>query len=116
MRLQAQLQQRVTFVLPRPSRGIRARRATCDKKVQVHMQSATTSGQRLDFCIVGEPTSVQQLGDTVKNGRRGSLTGRLTVKGIQGHVAYPEKVRNPIHLAAPALAASGIACIAASCR
>ena len=61
-------------------------------------------GQRLDFCIVGEPTSVQQLGDTVKNGRRGSLSGRLRVIGVQGHVAYPQLARNPVHQAAPALA------------
>lgn len=57
-----------------------------------------------DFCIVGEPTSLNTQGDTVKNGRRGSLSGKLRVKGVQGHVAYPEKVKNPIHLAAPALA------------
>ncbi len=61
-------------------------------------------GQRPDYCIVGEPTSVQQLGDTLKNGRRGSLSGILTVRGLQGHVAYPHLARNPIHLAAPALA------------
>jgi succinyl-diaminopimelate desuccinylase len=61
-------------------------------------------GERIDCCIVGEPTSVDRLGDTIKNGRRGSLSARLLVKGIQGHVAYPDKVRNPIHLAAPALA------------
>ncbi len=59
---------------------------------------------KADFCIVGEPTCVSRLGDTIKNGRRGSQNGRLTVKGIQGHVAYPEKVRNPIHSAAPLLA------------
>ncbi len=58
-----------------------------------------------DMCIVGEPTSVNTLGDTVKNGRRGSLTGKLVVKGVQGHVAYPQLARNPIHQAAPALAA-----------
>ncbi|MBS3935523.1 MAG: succinyl-diaminopimelate desuccinylase, partial [Sulfuritalea sp.] len=52
----------------------------------------------------GEPTSVDRQGDTLKNGRRGSLSGRLVVKGVQGHVAYPEKVKNPIHRAAPALA------------
>ena len=61
--------------------------------------------ERIDYCVVGEPTSSQQLGDTIKNGRRGSLSATLTVRGIQGHVAYPEKVRNPIHQAAPALAA-----------
>ncbi len=60
--------------------------------------------QRLDACIVGEPTSVDQLGDMIKNGRRGTLSGRLTVKGIQGHIAYPQLARNPIHEAAPALA------------
>jgi succinyl-diaminopimelate desuccinylase len=59
---------------------------------------------RLDFCIVGEPTSVDRLGDMIKNGRRGSLTGKLTVHGAQGHVAYPHLATNPIHLAAPALA------------
>jgi succinyl-diaminopimelate desuccinylase len=61
-------------------------------------------GQRLDACIVGEPTSVEQLGDMIKNGRRGTLSGRLTVKGIQGHIAYPHLARNPIHDLAPALA------------
>jgi succinyl-diaminopimelate desuccinylase len=61
-------------------------------------------GIKLDYCIVGEPTSVDRLGDTVKNGRRGSLSGRLTVKGKQGHVAYPHLARNPIHLLSPALA------------
>jgi succinyl-diaminopimelate desuccinylase len=61
-------------------------------------------GQRLDMCIVGEPTSVDTLGDTIKNGRRGTLSGRLTVKGIQGHVAYPQLARNPVHQAAPVLA------------
>jgi len=61
-------------------------------------------GVQLDYCIVGEPTSDQVLGDTCKNGRRGSLSGRLTVKGIQGHVAYPHLARNPVHQLAPALA------------
>jgi len=61
-------------------------------------------GQRIDYCVVGEPSSAQTLGDVVRVGRRGSLSGTLTVRGVQGHVAYPEKVRNPIHLAAPALA------------
>jgi succinyl-diaminopimelate desuccinylase len=61
-------------------------------------------GQRLDYCIVGEPTSVRQVGDMIKNGRRGSLSGRLTVRGVQGHVAYPHLARNPLHEFAPALA------------
>src|SRR3954469_10027344 len=60
--------------------------------------------ERIDYCIVGEPSSVDWLGDTLKIGRRGSLSGKLTVKGIQGHVAYPHLVKNPIHLVAPALA------------
>src|SRR5690606_29265746 len=59
---------------------------------------------RPDYCIVGEPTLVDRLGDTIKNGRRGSLSGRLLVKGKQGHVAYPHLARNPVHLLAPALA------------
>jgi succinyl-diaminopimelate desuccinylase len=58
----------------------------------------------IDYCIVGEPSSVDRLGDTLKNGRRGSLSGKLMVRGVQGHVAYPHLVKNPIHLAAPALA------------
>lgn len=60
-------------------------------------------GTRLDYCIVGEPSSGERLGDTIKNGRRGSLNGRLTVKGRQGHVAYPQHADNPIHRALPAL-------------
>ena len=61
-------------------------------------------GQRLDWCIVGEPTSVERTGDMIKNGRRGTMSGRLTVKGIQGHIAYPHLADNPIHRLAPALA------------
>ena len=61
-------------------------------------------GEQLDFCIVGEPTSVDQLGDTIKNGRRGTMSGKLKIKGIQGHIAYPQLASNPIHSAAPALA------------
>jgi len=61
-------------------------------------------GEALDYCIVGEPTSTARLGDVVKNGRRGSLSVRLTVRGVQGHVAYPHLARNPVHQAAPALA------------
>jgi succinyl-diaminopimelate desuccinylase len=60
-------------------------------------------GQQLDYCVVGEPTSVDTLGDMVKNGRRGSLSGKLTIKGVQGHIAYPHLANNPIHLAAPVL-------------
>ncbi len=61
-------------------------------------------GELIDYCVVGEPSSVATLGDMIKNGRRGSLSGKLTLRGVQGHVAYPEQVRNPIHLVAPALA------------
>lgn len=60
-------------------------------------------GQRLDYCIVGEPSCANVFGDTIKNGRRGSLSGSLTVRGIQGHIAYPHLARNPIHQFAPAL-------------
>ena len=61
-------------------------------------------GQRIDYCLVGEPTSTRALGDVVKIGRRGSLSGRLTVHGVQGHIAYPQLARNPVHMLAPALA------------
>ena len=61
-------------------------------------------GEVLDYCIVGEPTSVNQLGDMIKNGRRGTMSGKLTVKGVQGHIAYPHLAKNPVHLFAPALA------------
>lgn len=60
-------------------------------------------GEKPDYCIVGEPTSVEKTGDMVKNGRRGSLSGKLTVRGVQGHIAYPQLARNPIHQALPAL-------------
>ena len=69
------------------------------------VEALTARGERLDYCVIGEPTSVNALGDMVKNGRRGSLSGKLTVKGIQCHIAYPHLGRNPIHDAAPALAA-----------
>jgi succinyl-diaminopimelate desuccinylase len=62
-------------------------------------------GVTIDACIVGEPTSTERFGDTIKNGRRGSLNGRLRVRGQQCHIAYPERGRNPIHDAAPAIAA-----------
>ncbi len=61
-------------------------------------------GERLDWCIVGEPTSVQCTGDMIKNGRRGTMSGKLVVKGVQGHIAYPQLAKNPIHLLSPALA------------
>ncbi len=68
------------------------------------IETLRARGEHLDFCIVGEPTSLRRTGDMIKNGRRGSLSGKLTVKGIQGHVAYPHMARNPIHEVAPALA------------
>jgi succinyl-diaminopimelate desuccinylase len=61
-------------------------------------------GEQLDYCIVGEPTSVNKIGDMIKNGRRGTMSGKLTIKGVQGHIAYPHIAKNPIHLAMPALA------------
>jgi succinyl-diaminopimelate desuccinylase len=61
-------------------------------------------GEQLDYCIVGEPTSVNQIGDMIKNGRRGTMSGKLIIKGLQGHIAYPHLAKNPIHLAMPALA------------
>ena len=67
-------------------------------------QQLKARGERLDYCIVGEPTSVDQLGDMIKNGRRGTLSGKLRVKGVQGHIAYPHLAKNPVHLFAPALA------------
>jgi succinyl-diaminopimelate desuccinylase len=68
------------------------------------VEALKARGERLDYCIVGEPTSNATLGDMVKNGRRGSMTGKLIVKGVQGHIAYPHLAKNPIHLLAPALA------------
>jgi len=68
------------------------------------VEALKARGEAMDYCIVGEPTSVDALGDTLKNGRRGSLSGRLTVRGVQGHVAYPHLARNPVHELAPALA------------
>lgn len=68
------------------------------------VEALKARNELIDYCIVGEPTCVNDLGDTIKNGRRGSLSGTLTVKGIQGHIAYPHLARNPIHLAAPAIA------------
>lgn len=68
------------------------------------VEALRARGEMLDYCIVGEPTSDATLGDVVKNGRRGSMSGKLTVKGVQGHIAYPHLAKNPIHLLAPALA------------
>jgi succinyl-diaminopimelate desuccinylase len=61
-------------------------------------------GETVDYCIVGEPTAVERCGDMIKNGRRGTMSGKLTVKGVQGHIAYPHLARNPVHAVAPALA------------
>jgi succinyl-diaminopimelate desuccinylase len=68
------------------------------------VEALEARGTAIDYCVVGEPTAVAQLGDTIKTGRRGSLSGTLTVRGVQGHVAYPDLAVNPIHRAAPALA------------
>lgn len=68
------------------------------------VEALTSRGEHIDFCIVGEASSSARLGDVVRVGRRGSLHGRLTVRGIQGHVAYPDRARNPLHQLAPALA------------
>jgi succinyl-diaminopimelate desuccinylase len=74
-----------------------------DGTVQV-VRALAARGERLDYCIVGEPTSVARTGDMIKNGRRGSLSGELRVKGVQGHVAYPHLARNPVHEVASAIA------------
>jgi succinyl-diaminopimelate desuccinylase len=68
------------------------------------IQALEQRGETLDYCIVGEPTSNATLGDVIKNGRRGSMSGKLVIKGVQGHIAYPHLARNPVHLLAPALA------------
>ncbi|MBC7945147.1 MAG: succinyl-diaminopimelate desuccinylase [Burkholderiales bacterium] len=67
------------------------------------VEALRARGEKLDYCIVGEPTCVSRLGDTIKNGRRGSLSATLIVNGVQGHVAYPHLASNPVHLAAPAI-------------
>ena len=89
---------RIAFLLTSDEEG-----PSVDGTVKV-VQTLRERGERLDACIVGEPTSVDQLGDMIKNGRRGSLSGKLTITGVQGHVAYPQLAKNPVHLAAPALA------------
>lgn len=99
------------FVLDYPNhRGKVAFLITSDEEGPAHhgtkavVERLKARNERLDWCIVGEPSSTTLLGDVVKNGRRGSLGAKLTVRGKQGHVAYPHLARNPIHLAAPALA------------
>ena len=67
------------------------------------IEALKARGEHFDYCIVGEPTSNKVVGDMIKNGRRGSLSCKLIVKGVQGHIAYPHLVKNPIHLAAPAI-------------
>src|SRR5204862_6628305 len=83
---------------------------TSDKEVQSDegtvrgVEKLEAAGNTIYYRVVGEPTSVERLGDMIKNGRRGTLSGRLVVKGVQGHIAYPQLAKNPIHSAAPALA------------
>jgi succinyl-diaminopimelate desuccinylase len=89
---------RIAFLLTSDEEG-----PSVDGTVRV-VDTLQARGERLDCCIVGEPTCVDRLGDMIKNGRRGSLSARLTVVGVQGHVAYPHLARNPIHIAAPAIA------------
>src|SRR5258706_12717932 len=88
----------IALVLPSDEEG-----PALDGTVRV-VETLKARGEKIDYCIVGEPTSVDVLGDMAKIGRRGSLSGRLKVRGIQGHVAYPHLVKNPVHLLAPALA------------
>ena len=91
-------------------RGSIAVLLTCDEEgaatdgTAAVIEALQARGQSIDQCIVTEPTSTARLGDTIKNGRRGSLNGTLTVRGVQCHIAYPQRGRNPIHQAAPALA------------
>ncbi|WP_375737602.1 succinyl-diaminopimelate desuccinylase [Pseudomonas boanensis] len=99
------------FVAEHPQhKGAIAFLITSDEEGPAHhgtkavVERLAARGERLDWCIVGEPSSTSLVGDVVKNGRRGSLGCKLTVRGVQGHVAYPHLARNPIHLAAPALA------------
>ena len=89
---------RIAFLITSDEEGI-----AINGTVKV-MEWLAQQQQSIDWCIVGEPSSTAQVGDVIKNGRRGSLGGVLTIKGIQGHVAYPQLALNPIHAAAPALA------------
>lgn len=94
---------------PAPSIGI-AFLLTSDEEgpsvdgTKIVVECLRERGEALSWCIVGEPTSVEKTGDMIKNGRRGTLSGKLTIQGIQGHIAYPQLARNPIHQAVPALA------------
>jgi succinyl-diaminopimelate desuccinylase len=100
-----------TFAAERPAhRGSIALLITSDEEgpavdgtVRV-VEQLKRRGETIDYCLVGEPSSAETLGDVIKNGRRGSLSGKLLVRGVQGHIAYPQLARNPIHLLAPALA------------
>src|SRR5690606_3275481 len=89
---------RIAFLITSDEEGV-----AVDGTVKV-VEWLEQRGEKITWCIVGEPSASERVGDAIKNGRRGSLGARLIVNGVQGHVAYPEKARNPIHLAAPALA------------
>ncbi len=97
-------------VVQGPHRGSIAVLLTADEEGEARhgtravVEALTSRSEAIDFCIIGEPTSADRFGDTIKNGRRGSLNGILRVHGIQCHIAYPERGRNPIHEALPALA------------
>jgi succinyl-diaminopimelate desuccinylase len=100
-----------TFVIAHPQhRGSIAFLLTSDEEgdaldgTVAVTEALAARGEWIDYCVVGEPTAVSRFGDTIKNGRRGSLSGKLTVRGVQGHIAYPHLAKNPIHLAAPAIA------------
>ena len=95
---QAQAKINIAFLLTSDEEG-----PALDGTVKV-CEALKARGEKLDWCIVGEPTSVQRTGDMIKNGRRGSMSGKLTVQGVQGHIAYPQLANNPIHAFAPALA------------
>ncbi|EHY2961758.1 M20/M25/M40 family metallo-hydrolase, partial [Escherichia coli] len=88
-------------------RGRLAFLITSDEEADAHdgtvkvVESLISRGERLDYCLVGEPSSQHQLGDMIKNGRRGSITANVTIYGTQGHVAYPHLAQNPIHMASP---------------
>jgi succinyl-diaminopimelate desuccinylase len=88
---------RIAFLITSDEEGV-----AVDGTVKV-VEWLEQRGEKIHWCVVGEPSSSQQLGDVIRNGRRGSLNGKLLVRGVQGHVAYPDKAKNPIHLAAPAL-------------